>query len=266
MSRNIEQSAVACDGGIDGADIDAVATALADADHVVALTGAGVSTASGIPDFRSEGGIWDEFDPAEFHYSRFKSDPEAFWDRRIDMHEAVYGGDIESNRAHEALATLEHRGLLDAVITQNIDGLHREAGSESIIELHGNAERVVCEQCGRRTDARPVRDRVEAGELPPRCDTCDGVLKPDVVLFGEQLPRTALQRAQEHAREADVFLAVGSSLSVEPAASLPRSATRSGATLVVVNLEETPVSASAEYEFRADVTEVLPAVVESVDW
>lgn len=246
-------------------DIEAVATALTTADHAVALTGAGVSTASGIPDFRSEGGIWEEFDPAEFHYSRFKSDPAGFWDRRADMHEAVYGGDVEPNTAHEALAALERRGLLDAVITQNIDGLHHAAGSEEVVELHGNAERVVCEGCGRRSDAGPVRQRVEKGELPPRCERCDGVLKPDVVLFGEQLPQAAFQRAREHARDADVFLAAGSSLSVQPAASLPDTARRTGGMVVLVNLEPTPVSDRVDYEFLADVTDVLPAVVEAIE-
>ena len=253
------------ENGESAADIDAVATALRDANHVVALTGAGISTASGIPDFRSEGGIWETFDPAEFHYSRFKSDPATFWDRRVEMHEAVYGGDVEPNAAHGALAALETQGVLDAVLTQNIDGLHHEAGSESVVELHGSAERVVCERCGERTDAEPVRQRVDDGELPPRCDSCDGVLKPDVVLFGEQLPKLQLQRAREHARDADVFLAIGTSLSVQPAASLPRTATRTGGTLVLVNLETTPVSTLADYEFLADVTAVLPALVDAIE-
>ena len=246
---------------------DAIQTAartLAEADHAVALTGAGVSTASGIPDFRSDGGIWDEFDPSEFHYSRFQSDPAGFWKQRVDMHEAVYGDDIEPNAAHEALATMEDRGVLDALITQNIDGLHDEAGSETIIELHGNAERVICESCRHRSAAAPVRERVDQGDIPPRCDRCDGVLKPDVVLFGEQLPGPAIQRARQHASDADAFLAVGSSLTVQPAASLPRAALRSDATLIVVNLEETPVSDDATYDFRADVTEVLPRLAETL--
>lgn len=242
--------------------IEAVASELAAADHAVALTGAGVSTASGIPDFRSEGGVWDTFDPAEFRYSRFQADPAAFWERRVEMHEAVYGGDIEPNAAHEALAELEAGGVLDSVVTQNVDGLHGAAGSETVVELHGNADRVVCEECGRRADAGPVRDRVTSGETPPRCRDCQGLLKPDVVLFGEQLPRTSLQMARDHARRADVFLAAGSSLSVEPAASLPRTATQ--ATLVVVNLEATQVSAAADYELLADVTDVLPAVADAV--
>jgi len=251
--------------GADGGDIETAARDLAAAGTVVALTGAGVSTASGIPDFRSEGGIWAEFDPAEFRYSRFRADPEGFWDRRLDMHEAVYGGDIEPNAAHEALAALESAGVLDAVITQNIDGLHAAAGSETVVELHGNAARVVCDSCGRRTDAEPVRERVKGGELPPRCGVCSGVLKPDVVLFGEELPRTAIQRARDLARDADAFLAAGSSLSVEPAASLPGTATRAGATLLLVNLEETRHTATADHEFRADVTEVLPALAERVE-
>lgn len=241
-----------------------VASDLEEASHAVALTGAGLSTASGIPDFRSEGGIWDEFDPDEFRYRRFRADPERFWERRVEMHEAVYGGDIRPNPAHEALAALEADGHLDAVITQNIDGLHAAAGTDTLIELHGNAERVVCESCGRQTAGGPVRERVRDGELPPRCSICEGVLKPDVVLFGEELPREAMQRAQDHATEAAFFLAAGSSLSVEPAASLPRTAARSGATLALVNLEETQASSVADYEFLADVTDVLPALVNAV--
>lgn len=249
----------------DSEQIEQIAAEIRDAAHVVTLTGAGISTASGIPDFRSEGGIWEEFDPAEFHYDRFRADPATFWDKRIDMHDAVYGGDVAPNVAHEALATLESQGHLDVVLTQNIDGLHEQAGSETIIELHGNANRVVCEGCGRRTDAGPVRERVENGELPPRCEHCQEVFKPDVVLFGEQLPEMALQRARKHAKDADVFLAVGSSLSVQPVGSLPRTATRTDGTLSIVNLESTPVSDLADYEFRADVTDILPRLVDAIN-
>ncbi len=244
--------------------IERTAAALSGADHAVALTGAGVSTASGIPDFRSDGGIWDEYDPAEFHYSRFQADPAGFWERRVDLHEEVYGEDIRPNAAHDALATLETRGVLDAVVTQNVDGLHAEAGSETVVELHGNASRVVCEDCGGRTGAELIEQRVADGELPPRCRDCGGTLKPDVVLFGEQLPEGALGRAREHARQTDVILAVGSSLTVQPAASLPRVARRAGATLVVVNLEPTPVSPVADCDIRADVTTALPELVDAV--
>jgi len=244
--------------------IDAVATALESADEAVVFTGAGISTPSGIPDFRSEGGVWEQFDPQEFRYQRFRTDPAGFWERRVEMHEAVYGDAIDPNTAHDALADLESKGHLDAVVTQNVDGLHTAAGSETVVELHGNADRVVCDSCGERTDAAPVRERVRDGELPPQCSVCDGVLKPDVVLFGEELPREPLAQAREFARNAGFFLAAGSSLSVQPAASLPRTAARTGATLVVVNLEETSVSRRADYEFRADVTEVLPALAAAV--
>jgi len=245
-------------------DIDAVSQQLGQADHVVALTGAGVSTASGIPDFRSEGGIWDQYDPSEFHYSRFKADPAGFWEKRVELYDTVFADDIGPNAAHDALATLESKGLLDCLITQNIDGLHAEAGSESIIEIHGNGKRVVCESCGEKSPLEPVKERVEGGDLPPRCD-CGGVYKPDVVLFGEQLPQIVLQQAQGHAHDADLFLAIGSSLSVRPASSLPRIATENGSTLVIVNLEQTGVSEAADFDFRADVTDVLPEIVQTVE-
>lgn len=247
------------------ADIEAIAEELLAADHAVALTGAGVSTASGLPSFRGEDGIWKtEFDPADFQYGRFTSDPAGFWRDRVDLHERMYGEDVEPNAAHEALATLERVGTLDAVITQNVDGLHAGAGSDAILELHGNAQRVACESCGARFDAAPAYEQARAGDVPPRCEACGGLLKPDVVLFGERLPEGVLQEAQEHAREADVFLSVGSSLTVEPAASLPRVAAGRGATLAVVNLEETGASGRADYDLRADVTEALPAIAATV--
>lgn len=245
--------------------IDSVATRLSDANRAVALTGAGVSTASGLPSYRGADGIWgEEFDPTAFRYGRFQSDPGGFWRDRSEMHERVYGGDIEPNAAHDALAELDRTGVLDAVITQNIDGLHDAAGTESVIELHGNAHRVTCQSCGAEYDAASVFERVRDGEVPPHCPSCGGMLKPDIVLFGEQLPTDPLEAARRHARAADVFLAVGSSLTVEPAASLPRVATQEGATLVVVNFQETPLSGQADYTLRADVTEVLPAVAQAL--
>lgn len=249
---------------VDVETYEPVAATIREANHPVALTGAGVSTASGIPDFRSEGGIWEQFDPAEFQYSRFQTDPAGFWSLRTELHDAVYDEDIQPNAAHDALAALESQGHLRALITQNIDGLHETAGSESLIEIHGNGDRVICTDCGRRSPMEPIKQRVAAGELPPLCEACGGVLKPDVVLFGEQLSQPLLQRAQHHATESDVFLAVGSSLRVEPAASLPRIAARNGATLIVINLESTPVSSMATYNIRADVTEALPAIQQFV--
>jgi NAD-dependent deacetylase len=249
-------------------DRDAIrdlAAKLASADHGVVFTGAGVSTASGIPDFRSEGGIWDQFDQGKFHYDRFLAEPGEYWTDRLELREELYGdADVGPNPAHEVIADLEDRGHVETVITQNVDGLHAEAGSESVIRLHGTSSRVRCLDCGESFPAEPATERAADGELPPRCPECEGVLKPDTVLFGEQLPTGALQSARRHANDADVFLAVGSSLTVQPAASLPSIAARNGATVAVINLEATSVSSSADYDIRADVTEALPAIREGL--
>ena len=242
------------------ADIDEIRSA----DTTVALSGAGVSTASGIPSFRGEDGIWNDWDPASFHRRRLDADPAGFWRDRIELRADMYGEiDPEPNAAHRALASLEADGYLDAVLTQNVDGLHGTAGSERVVELHGTHRRVRCDDCGDRRPADPVFERAEGGALPPRCD-CGGVYRPDVVLFGESLSDSALEAAQRLARESDVFLALGSSLSVRPAALLPRLAVQSAATLAVVNFEQTPRDTDATYLLREDVTAVLPAVANRV--
>lgn len=245
-------------------ELATVADAIRGADSVVALTGAGVSTASGIPDFRSADGIWNDYEPSDFHVDRFRSDPDGFWRERVELVEDLFGNGFEPNAAHEALAALEAAGHLDTLITQNIDGLHAAAGNEDPIEIHGNGRRAACTGCSRRFDIDSVMDRVRNGEVPPTCDRCGEILKPDVVLFGERLPRNALSRARSAARDSDVFLAIGSSLTVEPAASLPREAADRGGTLCIVNLDRTGLSERAEYDFCADVTDVLPRLVAAV--
>lgn len=248
------------------ADIEAVAAAIRDAETIVAMSGAGVSTASGIPDFRGDDGLWERHDPMDFHIDRFRSDPAGFWEDRVDLQAAIFDDEsIAPNGAHVALAELEKAGHLDTLITQNIDGLHQEAGSEEVVEIHGSAARVACQDCGHRFDADPVIDRARDGELPPTCRECGGTLKPDTVLFGEQLPDHALMRSQAAAQDADLFLVVGSSLTVEPAASLPLVAANRGATLVLANLESTPASGQADFDFRADVTDVLPRITDRLD-
>lgn len=240
--------------------LDGLATALGDADTATAFTGAGISAASGVPTFRGEDGIWgDRFDPTDFEYDRFRADPAGFWADRLELRAALNVGEVEPNAAHEALADLERRGLLDGVVTQNTDGLHQAAGSDRVVELHGNGSRVVCPSCERRQAAEPVVERVRDGERPPTCGNCGGVLKPDVTLFGESLPQLALNEARSLARDSDVFLAVGSSLTVQPAAGLPSRAARDG-TLAIVNLEPTPHDDEAAFVFHEDVTDVLPAL------
>ncbi|WP_254280349.1 NAD-dependent deacylase [Haloarcula marina] len=249
---------------IDTNTLDAVADALRRADTAVALTGAGVSTASGIPSFRGEDGIWDRFDPTDFHRRRFDADPAGFWADRRTLREEMYGDVTPGpNAAHDALAALEAEGHVDAVVTQNVDGLHADAGSQRVVELHGTHRRVRCDDCGDRRPADPVFAAAADGDLPPRCD-CGGVYRPDVVLFGESLPDDALTDAQRLARQSDVFLAVGSSLSVRPASLLPKIAVDSGGRFVVVNFEETTRDAAATDVIRDDVTDVLPALKERV--
>lgn len=249
---------------MDDSAIADLAGELGSATHGVVFTGAGVSTASGIPDFRSDGGVWDRFDQRDFHYDRFLSEPGAFWDDRLALQAELFGEDVGPNTAHDAIAELESRGRFEAVITQNVDGLHAAAGADRVIRLHGTASRVKCQECDQRYSAERAFEWARTGELPPRCRVCDGVLKPDTVLFGEQLPVGALQSARRHARDADVFVAAGSSLTVEPAASLPRIAKRERATVAVINLEPTEASRLVDYDIRADVTEAFPALLEAL--
>ena len=257
-------------------DCDRLATALRDAETVVALTGAGISAPSGVPTFRGDDGVWEHFDEGQFTYGRFQSDPAGFWTDRLALHRTMFDEEYEPNAGHEALASLGRDGHLDAILTQNTDGLHGAAASTSgdatvdgtatsptLLELHGSARRVRCPDCGTRTAAGPAFDRVADGDVPPTCD-CGGIYKPDVVLFGEELPSAILQRARSLAQQSDVFLAIGSSLVVEPAASIPRLAASSGATVGIVNLEPTPCDGVADVVSRADATELLPRLRDRV--
>lgn len=244
--------------------LTALADGIEEAATVVAFTGAGVSTASGIPDFRGEGGIWEKHDPGMFNITAVRRNPGDFWEMLLAVHDEAFAGDPEPNPAHEALASLESRGQLESIITQNADGLHQAAGSEDVIELHGNLERTVCQSCRHREPFDDARRRAESGELPPTCEECGGTLKPDAVLFGEQLPEHAIMRSHALAERADVFLVAGSSLRVEPAATLPETARDHGATLAIVNLEPTKHDDSADFVFHEDVTDVLPRIESAV--
>jgi NAD-dependent protein deacetylase/lipoamidase len=224
----------------------------------VALTGAGVSTESGIPDFRSAGGIWKQFDPYEVaSIDGFARDPERVWEfyglRLGILREAA------PNPAHHALAKLEADGLLQAVITQNVDGLHRRAGSREVVEVHGTIATASCPRCGRRES----RERVEQLLPLPRCEGCGAVLKPDVVMFGELLPVAEIDRATELARGAGLLLVVGSSLQVWPVAGLPEETLLHGGRLAIVNREPTPYDHRAALVAHASSGEILAACVRS---
>lgn len=228
--------------------------------RAVALTGAGVSVPSGIPDFRTpETGLWAKVDPMEVaHISVFEREPERFWSYYRPRFLAL--GDKEPNRAHTALADLERRGLIEGVITQNIDRLHRAAGSENVIEVHGSTETSSCLECGTSYDLEEVEGIFDERGVAV-CSECGGAVKPDVVLFGELLPEEAIARATELAEGADLMLCVGSSLAVHPVAGLPQLTLERGGAVAIVTKGETPYDDDAELKLEGEVDEELSALV-----
>ena len=221
----------------------------------VVLTGAGISTESGIPDFRSAGGIWERFDPAEVaHIDAFRRDPARVWEFYALRADAC--ARVDPNDGHRALAELEEQGWIGAVVTQNVDGLHQRAGSREVVEVHGSLREAECIHCGVRV---PTEDAIAMLPLPP-CPECGEVLKPGVVMFGELLPAAAIERAQGLAAEACVLLVVGSSLEVHPVAALPSGTLSSGGTLAIVNRGSTPWDSEAELVLDAGAGETLRAL------
>ncbi|MFN3804592.1 MAG: NAD-dependent protein deacetylase [Pyrobaculum sp.] len=243
-----------------GHTVDTIAALIARSRCNVALTGAGVSTASGIPDFRGAQGVWRQVDPERFEIEYFYKNPDEVWDLFVRYLLPTF--DVKPNPAHYALAELERMGKLCVVITQNVDMLHQAAGSRNVIELHGALREVVCTHCESRYPLREALRRRTVGA--PRCPQCGGVLKPDVVFFGEPLPRDALREAFMLAEVSEVFLAIGTSLAVYPANQLPLAAKRRGAKLVIINAEETYYDIYADYILRGRVEEILPALVRKV--
>jgi NAD-dependent protein deacetylase/lipoamidase len=238
-----------------------VAELIRAAGSVVALTGAGISVPSGIPDFRSPGtGLWENVNPMEVaHIDVFRRDPERFW--HFYGHRFQTLDDKEPNGAHRALARLEHAGLLDAVITQNIDRLHARAGSRELVEVHGSIAHSSCQRCRARYPLTDVRTRQEADPVRiPRCD-CGQALKPDVVLFGEYLPVAALTRAEHLAASADLMLCIGSSLEVYPVAQLPEMTLDGGGQIVIITQGPTPYDRRAAVRCGGDVEQELGEIV-----
>ena len=234
----------------------------------VVFTGAGVSTESGIPDFRSPGGIWDRFDPNEFTYANFIGSLEGrrkYWELGRVTYPVIRAA--RPNAAHVALAELHRRGRLDCGITQNIDNLHQAAGlpPEKVIELHGNATRARCLACGAAYTRDEVHVWLEAGDGVPACPACGGIVKPATVLFGEAMPAREMAEAERRARQADLFVVVGSSLVVYPAAYIPVHAKHAGATLVIVNLAPTPLDERADLVIRGQAGHVMGAVVAGME-
>jgi NAD-dependent deacetylase len=246
-------------------EVQRLAELVRSADSVVALTGAGISVPSGIPDFRSPGtGLWEKVDPMEVaHIDVFRRDPERFWHFYGDRFHTL--DDKEPNGAHRALAELERRGHLDAVVTQNIDRLHTKAGTRELVEVHGTIDHSSCLDCAGRYPLADVRSRLAADTAGvPRCD-CGSALKPDVVLFGEFLPEEAIERAYALAAGADVLLCIGSSLEVYPVAQLPSITRQTGGDVAIITQGRTPFDHDATVRLGGDVVAELEALVAALD-
>jgi NAD-dependent deacetylase len=241
--------------------IEKAADLIAGARHAVALTGAGVSTPSGIPDFRSPGsGLWEKVDPmAVASIFAFRLQPQAFYNWLHPTAELLLNA--RPNPAHHALADLENMGLLKAVITQNIDNLHQKAGSTTVYELHGHLREATCIRCQKIVPARSLIEKFIADAQVPRCE-CGGVMKPNFILFGEQPPVDVLMAAQQEAEACDLMLVAGSSLTVVPASGIPFLAKRRGARIIIVNYQPTSLDPSADVVIHEDVAVILPKIVE----
>ncbi|MCB0967038.1 MAG: NAD-dependent deacetylase [Ilumatobacter sp.] len=244
--------------------IEDAARAIADAERIVVLTGAGISTDSGIPDFRGPKGIWTKNPAAEkaSHISHYLDDPEvrrAAWLNRLDA--PIWTA--EPNLGHRCVYELERRGQLLAVVTQNVDGLHQAAGHdpENVIEVHGTVRFTRCWNCGDRRLMRETLDRVRAGEADPPCLVCGGILKSDTISFGQSLVPEVIDRALRVSGECDVMLAIGSTLSVYPAANCVPTAKRAGAAVIIVNGQPTEMDRHADHLLIGQIADILPALV-----
>jgi len=237
---------------------------LKDAQKVVVFTGAGFSTESGVPDFRSPGGVWDKFDPSELNLPNFLRSEEVrekYWRMHKMMWETIR--DAQPNAGHHAVNELYEMGKLDCVVTQNTDGLHQKAGvpNEMVLEIHGTMQWVDCLDCRKRYPRAYAHDKMLAGEAIPRCDDCSGILKPATVAFGQAMPERETREAEARSADCDLFLAAGSSLVVYPAAQMPVIAKRSGARLVILNLTPTPHDGHADVVIGEKTGETLARIV-----
>ena len=233
------------------------------AEHIVAFTGAGISTESGISDFRSPGGVWDRYRVVT--YQEFIADGEkrkGYWRMKSELFREM--GGAKPNRAHLALAELERRGKLTCLITQNIDGLHQDAGNspDKVIEIHGTNRTAYCLDCKKKWPIDDVQAKLEECGFDPRCDACGGLIKPSTISFGQSMPEQEMRRANDAALGCDLMLMIGSSLQVEPAASIPPEASRGGAKLIFINRDATPWDHIAAVRFSENAGGVLGVIMD----
>jgi NAD-dependent deacetylase len=245
--------------------ITQIAAKIAESGKNIIFTGAGISTESGIPDYRSKGGLWDKFRPV--YFDEFMSSKEArieYWRQKSELYHDI--DQAKPNKAHLAVKALYDMELIEAVITQNIDGLHQEAGlpDEKVIELHGSNRRIRCMSCGEISSIHEAQKRIEAGDLAPEC-SCGGYLKPDTISFGQSMPADEVKKAEELSGSCNFFMVIGSTLLVQPASLMPDYARQAGAFLAIVNLSETPYDDICDVLIVQKAGEVLPAIVNSLN-
>ena len=236
-----------------------------ESENILVFTGAGLSTESGIPDFRSPGGIWERYDPSDFYFQKIVSDEKArekYWEMSSEFYEMMK--DAVPNPAHLAIAELEGTGKLLAIVTQNVDRLHHKAGNspDKIIEIHGTTFSVSCLSCGKAYDRDEIEVRLRSGVKAPYCDDCSGILKPDTISFGQAMPQEKMALSLKHARDCDLCIVLGSSLVVYPAASVPIQAVETGAKLMIINRDETPLDPHAALAIHDSVAKTLGQIME----
>ena len=247
--------------------VEEVARLICTSNRIVVFSGAGLSTESGIPDFRSPGGVWDRYNPEDFYFQNFlasESSREKYWQMATEMYEPMKRA--QPNLAHLAIAEMERFNKLDCVITQNIDGLHFKAGNseEKVIQLHGTAMHVSCLRCGKRYGRDEIQDRLQKGVKVPYCDECSGPLKPATISFGQSMPERETEEAYHRSSLSDLFIVIGSSLVVQPAASMPLVAKRNGAKLVIINRDPTPSDNMADIVIHGQAGPIMASILEKV--
>ncbi|MFX0122605.1 MAG: NAD-dependent deacetylase [Candidatus Hodarchaeota archaeon] len=233
--------------------------------YIVAFTGAGISVESGIPDFRSPGGLWERYNPNEYAtYSTFLTNPEKYWSMHKELRDMII--DAQPNPAHTALVDLELKyGKLKAVITQNVDFLHSRAGNTKVLEIHGTTQTSRCLSCSKEFLYTEVETFLDQGQLPPRCPQCDGLIKTNTILFGEQMPYDVMEQAREEVVAADLLFIIGSSLTIYPAAALPSLAIQAGKRLLIVNKEFTPMDTYANVAIRGMAGVIMPKILSALE-
>lgn len=242
------------------AELDIIAKKMAASGRNIVFTGAGISTESGIPDYRSQGGLWDKFKPIYFdEFMSSKDSRVAYWERWHTLYPDLTAA--QPNKGHEAVTSLYDMGLIQAVVTQNIDGLHQESGlpDKAVIELHGNTRRIRCMTCGEVSPIEDARKRIDDGDTAPECH-CGGYLKPDTISFGQSMPMDKVNQALQLSQNSNFFMVVGSTLVVQPAAHMPVYAKQNGAFLAIINLSETPCDAMSDVLIQEKAGEVLQGI------